>query len=455
MSVPTGWAGWRDGLERRLAADPLADPAVRRRAALVLVDDLAATVLGGRHAEVAAFAGLQVRGGSGESRVLAGGTAPRERAAAANAVAAGWDELDEGFRPATCHGGLYAVPAAIAEAEATGASTDALLRAVVVGYEVATQVARAVPAPRPLRLHPHATLSPIGAAAAVTWLRTSSPSAVLAAADVAASMSMVGPFRHATDGLQARNAWAAGGAVLGFLAADAAASGLGADATTLLDVLRDAYGQVPDEAFLADPAQEWAVLEGYHKRYAACQYTHAALECALALGADGITGDALARVEAITVATHPLALALDDTAPRTALGGKFSVPHVVATTLAAGRADADVYAAPGLTDPTVARLRERVVLAPYGDLPPAPHDRPARVTVRLDDGSEHTREVLSAVGGPDRPLGPDEVLAKAADLTRASAPGFASVAARLVDGGRGQEPWADVLTALLDDGSNR
>ncbi|AVZ39264.1 MULTISPECIES: MmgE/PrpD family protein [unclassified Dietzia] len=453
MSGAKGWVEWRDRLADRLSGDPVgADPRLRRKAALVLVDDLAAMVFGRQHDEIRTFADAMSRGDvRGEATVVAGGRAPRERAAAANAVAAGWDELDEGYRPATCHGGLYAIPAAMAEAEVTDASVDDLLNAVVVGYEVATAVARGFPAPRPLTLHPHATLSPIGAAAAVTWLRTRSGGAVLGAVDAAATMSMAGPFRHATVGAQVRNVWAGGGAVLGFLASDAAAAGLRGDAVTLFDVFGSTYGQSVDPAELASERDSWAIIDGYHKRYAACQYTHAALECALEItgGAPLPSPDEVAAIE---VATHPLAMALDDRAPTTALGGKFSVPHVVAAVLASGSGDARVFASGGLGDPTVAALRDLVQLTPYDPLPEPPHDRPARVTVRYTDGSRRDAECLSAVGGPDRPLGEAEVLQKAADLTSRHLPDFAGVAAQIVNGEvAGNAPWSAVLTSLLPE----
>jgi 2-methylcitrate dehydratase PrpD len=442
------WLRRRDAIAARVdgaAAAVASEPGLRERALLVVLDDLAAMVFASGHAEVSAMAGAAVSRAGEEATVVAGGRAARERAAAANAVAAAWDELDEGYRPATCHGGLYAVPAALAEVEAESGALDDLLTAVLVGYEVATAVARAFPAPKPPVLHPHATLSPVGAAAAITWLRTRSGAVVVEAADVAASMSMVGPFNHATGGAQDRNAWAAGGALLGFLAADSVALGLGGLPTTVADVFGSAFGQPADPAELAAPLERWAIHDGYHKPYAACQYTHAALECALDLAG---RVDAT-QVEEVVVATHPLALALDDVAPTTALGGKFSVPHVVASVLVRGAADAAAFAAPGLSDPAVDALRRRVRLASYGDLPAAPHDRPARVTVTLRDGTVAEAECLSARGGPDRPLDVGDVLAKIGDLT-ASRPGFADQARALLDGRvPGAAPWRTVVADLL------
>jgi 2-methylcitrate dehydratase PrpD len=449
------WQQWRARLTARVAqvdARTLsADEMVRRKATLVLVDDLAAMVAGHAHPEIRRLVDDAVgRGGSAESSLLTGLRMPREKAAAINAAAAAWDELDEGYRPATCHGGLYTVPAVLAEAEATDLTVAEVLAATVVGYEVVTAFARVLPPPRPLVLHPHATLSPIGAAAGLTWLRTRDAEAVLRAADVAATMSMAGPFDHAVTGAQVRNAWPAAGAVLGFLAADMSAAGLEGEPTSAWDTFARGYGHALNEHELDNDFSRWAILDGYHKVYAACQYTHSALEAALALVQGPLAGRSTHDVEEVVVSTHPLAYPLDNAAPTTALAGKFSLPHVVSAVLVTGRTDPSTFDASLLDDATVDHVRKRVRLQPFEPLPPAPHDRPARLTVRLTDGTTAESFVLSAVGGPDRPLEEAQVLDKITGLTREPAPGFDEVARSLVHGPElDTARWADVLAEAL------
>ncbi|WP_148573809.1 MmgE/PrpD family protein [Nocardioides caldifontis] len=449
------WQQWRARLTTRISdVDPtalLADGPVRRKAALVVVDDLAAMVAGHAHPEIRTLVdGAVARGGAAEASLLSGVRVAREQAAAINAAAAAWDELDEGYRPATCHGGLYTVPAVTAEAEATGRSVAEVLSATVVGYEVVTAFARVLPPPRPLVLHPHATLSPIGAAAGLTWLRTRDAEAVLRAADVAATMSMAGPFGHAVTGAQVRNGWPAAGAVLGFMAADFAVAGLGGEPSSAWDTFATGYGHQISDGELDRAFDSWAILDGYHKVYAACQYTHSALEASLELSTRALAGRSTDEVDEVVVATHPLAYPLDNRAPDTALAGKFSLPHVVAAVLSTGRTDPSVFDAPLLDEPALARVRERVRLEPFEPLPAAPHDRPARVTLRLADGTTHEATCLSAVGGPDRPLDESQVLDKVAALTSTAAPGFEQVARSLV-----LEPavptsgWGELLTEAL------
>ncbi|WP_232678997.1 MmgE/PrpD family protein [Nocardioides sp. R-C-SC26] len=443
---PSGWAAWRMGLAERLAEDPCGDVRIRRRVSAVLADDLAAAVGAIRHSEVRRFGASATRtSASGEASVLAGHRAGREQAAAANAVAMCWEELDGGYRPAPCHGGLYTIPAALAEGEAVDASLDDVLRAVAVGYEVAAGLARAFPTEPPLLVHPHAMLAPVGAAAAVAWLRDGSPSTVLAAADLAVTLGAVGPFSHAARGIAGRNVWAAAGARNGFLAADAVAAGIEADPASALDVLLDTLGHraAIDGSSWRRP---WAVAEAYHKVYAACQYTHSAIEAAhdLATGPlDGVSADELVEVE---IAAHPLAIGLDLRHPETVLGGKFSLPHVVAVTLATGRTDPPVFGADLLGSPVVRSVRERIRVVPF---PAAVHgERPATVRVLLRDGTSHESTCRSAVGSPDRPLTDAQLLDKIELLTAESCPAFPSVAAALVEGTlAGDTPIRDVMAS--------
>lgn len=450
------WSLWRQRLKERvdLAADVQAlwaDDEVRRKACLVLADDLAAMVAGHENSQIKALVReVTGRGGVQESRLLDGSWAPREKAAAINAAAAAWDELDEGYRPATCHGGLYTIPAVIAEAEATGRSLPEVLAALVVGYEVVTSVARVFPAPRPLVLHPHATLSPIGAAAGVAWLRTADAEAVLAAADVAATMSMAGPFNHAVTGAQVRNAWPAAGATLGFLAADVAVAGLRAESTSARDVFASGYGHELADAELAHGFDRWAILDGYHKAYATCQYTHSALEATLDLVRGALAGRPHREIEQIEVFTHPLAEPLDNRRPATTLAGKFSLPHVIAAVLVTGSASADTFAERWLADADVDRLRQRVQISRFAPLPAPPHDRPVRVRVTLVDGTVVEASCPSAVGGPDRPLSEDEVLDKVAMLTRAAAPALAGTVRALLESPvQAQQSWSEFVDGVL------
>jgi 2-methylcitrate dehydratase PrpD len=451
---PQGWDSWQSGLFDRVDAlargDVTLDDATRRRALLVLIDDLAAMATAADQPQVRALSerATQIAPQS-EALHVTGRASGRTWAAMVNAVAANWNELDEGYRPATCHGGLYALPAAMAEAQAAGQTLGDLLRGLVAGYEVATAFARALPPERPLVLHPHASLSPIGAAAAVAALRGERGPGILPAVSVAATLAAVGPFEHAVQGELVRNGWAGHGALTGFTAVELASAGVVGSPSSAYTVLHDCLGYPVQQGELDDPPGRWAIHDGYHKAYACCQYAHGAVEATLSLVDGPLRGCATEEITSIVVETHPLAQALDDAAPRTVLGGKFSVPHTVASVLVSRSAEPGVFGDGLLDDARVDRLRRLVTIEPYpGPLEP-PHDRPARVTIGLADGRQATAECLSAVGGPDRPLSDEDVLDKATMLTERALPAFPALAAGLLSGAIGDaQPWSALIEEM-------
>ena len=187
---------------------------VIRKALTVICDDIAAMVAASGEPEIQNVNALAVpKAPNGGSTLIAAPThrVAREWAATANAVAANWLELDGGYRLATCHGSLYTLPSALAEIESSEGSVGDLITALVCSYEVVTRVARAYRPPLPLAAHPHATLSPLGAAAAIAAARRLDDKTFADTVLSAATFSMNGPFSHAQQGATIRNGGGGGG----------------------------------------------------------------------------------------------------------------------------------------------------------------------------------------------------------------------------------------------------
>jgi 2-methylcitrate dehydratase PrpD len=343
--------------------------------------------------------------------VFGGGRRRTERtwAAVANATAADWLELDEGYRLAPCHAGLYTVPALLAEAESTNLRVGEMLRALVLGYEVVTRVARTF-SQRALNMQAHGRYCAIGAAAATGLARGAGAELLQGAVTAATTLVTASPRNHLVSGALVRNVWPAIGAFSGMLSVEWAQCGITGVATGLYDVYDTVFGGEADATRLTDGlGTRWAIQDGYTKMFACCQHLHSAVEAALGLRAALQDEGGLAAIEAIDVETHPLALPLANASPTTSLGAKFSMPHAIAATLATGTGGADAFLASTLSEPTIAGLREKVRVHPYQPLPPPPEDRPARVRIRLRSGGVIENECGSAQGGPDRPF-PDSVL---------------------------------------------
>lgn len=420
---------------------------VRQRARWILADDIAAMIAASGEPEVAAYRRLiEQRRANAEATIIGPGMARTDRwqAASANGVALTWCELDEGFRLATCHAGAYVIPALLAEAEAGESSLTDVLTCLALSYECVTRFATCFRSQTP-KVHTHALWSPVGAAAAVSLARRYDAEQTFRAVTAATTLGSLGPRPHLVEGVLVRNGWTAAGALAGMQCADWALCAIGGSSSSPSAVYRDILGSGEDPAALTDGlGDRWAVDSGYHKLYACCQHGHSAVEALLdAIAESPIDVDAVESIEAFT---HPLGYSLRNTRPETGLGAKFSMPHMIAASLVYGSAGPESFAPATLTDPRVARLRDRVRLMRYeGDMAP-PFDRPARLVIAFANGERRVAECRSARGGPDRPLSDAELLDKIERLASPVLPGLV----RLVHGSNadGHRPWKTVLQAL-------
>lgn len=442
-------------LLRWAAATPAsAVPApVMDKAARILADDLAAMIGARGEPELQRFQQrLLARPGVPEATVWNGGgqKADVRTAAVANAVAADWLELDEGYRPTPCHAGLYVLPALLAQAEASPLSCQDLLRCLVLGYEIVTRIARSVTV-RAVIMQSHGRYGALGAAAGVALAR--GLGAELFASAVGAAATLIGPSprNHLAEGVLIRNAWPASGAWNGLMAVEWAECGMGGVPEALFDVYGTVLGgQVHPELLTQGLGEQWAVLDGYTKVFACCQHLHSAVEAALVLRAEHPEVGQAAQIEAIEVQTHPLALPLVNQAPGTSLGAKFSMPHAVAAALLWGDAGAAAFTAATLQDAGITALRPRVRTSEWTPALPPPHDRPARVTVRLRDGRSYAAECLSARGGPDRPLPTTVWRDKMQALAEPAYPGIIAAIEPLVAGDPAAraQPWPELVARI-------
>ncbi|MCC6710665.1 MAG: MmgE/PrpD family protein [Gammaproteobacteria bacterium] len=417
-------------------AHPLPEP-VRRRAAMILVDDIGAIVAGSREPQVkrAREGFMRTASSAAEATVLADGAPRLDRysAACANGMAITWCELDEGFRNAACHAGAYTIPALIAEAEARGLSVVQVVRAVCVAYEVTTRFALAYPFPG-FCVHPHAAFATIGAAAAVSLVRGHDAKMMQDTITGAASMTFAGPFDTAVEGSLVRNGWTAAGAWVGMRAADWAEAGIAGGIDTPYDVFATNFRtRAIPEALSEGLGMGWSVTDGYHKMFACCNYAHAAVEATLDLRSR-LQKYKISEIEEIVVETGPGGLALTTVEPETVLAAKFSIPHAVAAATQLGTGGAAAFAYGTLHDAAIAGLRRRVKLAAFADVGPPPRDRPARVTWKFLGGTEISAVVENPRGGADQPFDEPTLLSKLAENTRAVFPAAPKLLAAIIAG---------------------
>ena len=431
---------------------PLSD-AVRRRASLVVSDDIAAMVVAASEPQVsAAQERILSPGGTAEATVFGASRtkAPRSLAAAANGLAVPWAELDEGYRPLPCHAGGYTLPALLAEAEAENASVHDMLRALCISYEITTRIAHTFPFDN-LTIHPHGAFNAIGASAGVAVLRGYNAPMLRDTLTSAATMVCAGPFNHAIEGALVRNTWTGLGAIAGFQAADFAPLGI----TGLRGALYDVYATgfscrvEPQEMDMGLGSAEWAIEKGYHKIYACCQYLHSAVQASMEL-AGRLTADAK-PIKSIEVETHSRGLALTGPAPETVLAAKFSMPHALATVAVLRTAGAKGFDSSSLENPAIASMRERVTARAHPAIGEWPNDRPARVHWTFEDGTQWTAICENARGGADQPYSESELLNKFEELTAASLPKAPAALRKFVANANSTDgmPWREMVNQVV------
>ncbi|MBI3709632.1 MAG: MmgE/PrpD family protein [Proteobacteria bacterium] len=394
--------------------------AVRHHAKRAVIDWFAALLAGGREAPAALLI-RALAGEIGHGRAVLYPSARRATPLAAaliNGTASHTVEFDDIFRDAIYHPGAPTIAAALAVAQARGATGDAFLRAVIVGYEVSTRIGVAVQPSHYKYWHTTGTIGCIGAAAAAASVlgldKSGTAHALATAATFASGLQQAFRSESMSKPLHAGHA-----AQVGVLAALGAQRGI----TGALDVLD---GPAGFGAAMSDAANWPAALDGLGRRYniaamtfknhGCCGHSFAAIDAVLALRAKhGLAASDVARVMVKTYKT-----ALDVTGSyrvRTAFEGKFSLPFVVATALIHGSVRLDAFSPKRLKDAKIHAMMKRVQLAVEPEIDAAfPKRRAALVEIETKDGRRLRHFQPTRKGDPDAPLSDAELDAKFLEL---------------------------------------
>jgi 2-methylcitrate dehydratase PrpD len=393
-------ARWRD------VPSPLRD-----RLLLTLLDTVGVIVAGARTGELRDLVAAWDPP-AGPARLF--GTthsAPVDAAAWLNGTAACSLELDEGNKYARGHPAAHVFPAALALAQARGASGEDLCTALLVGHEVAARFGRATTTTA--GLHPHGHWGAAGAAAAAGRLLALSADAIAAAIDAACGLVLATHFGSALRGTFVRNTWIGAANANGLVAARLAAAGLATVDDTPELTLGELLGSFDPAQLTEELGSRFDVQHGYFKQHASCSYTHPPADAVLELRRShpDVSADDVAAVD---VDTHRLAAPLDRKEFPTRLAAMFSIPYVVAAALVEGGCPPAAFDDVHRRDPAMRRLADTVTVHQDDQLDARlPAERPARVTLRLRDGRVLTAEVPNPVGDADHhPFGRTEIDAK-------------------------------------------
>ncbi|HEY1480966.1 MAG TPA: MmgE/PrpD family protein [Gaiellales bacterium] len=420
MTVSREIASWAEGLT--FEALPLEAVSAAK---LHLLDTLGAGLAA--HARGVATAGRAVApaiGGTGPSTVIGSpiGFAPAAAALANGMLCHGLD-FDDTHADSICHVGVVIVPAALAVAEASGASGRDLLVALVAGGEITTRVGSAAAPGYMVRgFHPTSVSGVFGAVVAAATLQRMSADEIGSALGIAGSMSS-GLFAYLGDGAATKPVhagWAAHGGIVAAELARAGAEGPGPVFEHRFGFFSAFYGLTADafEAQVADLGRRWESPRIAFKPYPVCHFVHACLDAAVQLVAEHpIVPSEIERiVVAVPDASVPLVLEplSEKRLPRTEYDAKFSLPYSLAALLLHGRVGVETYTEDAIGDPGVLALAARVEHVAR-DFPTYPQSFPGWVRIELRSGAAFELELAHQRGGPENPMTADDVSAKFRD----------------------------------------
>jgi 2-methylcitrate dehydratase PrpD len=408
------------GLSRRLAEHaasvrPEALPAAVLAATRTSVLDQTGAILAasGLAACCAPFARMARDGATGRASVLGHGfRSSAELAAFANGAMAHALDYEDTHDATLVHPHAAVLPAALAVAQARGASGAELLAAVAVGADLACRIALAFER-SPERADGFAVVPLVGAygaAAAVGRLLGSPPERIVHALSLVLGLvtgSAAGMRDPGSHWRAVRDGFAARAAVTAATLAHHGVNGF----ERPLEGPAGYYalyggGRFDESAALRGLGERYEGAAVSFKPWPSCRGTHAFVEATLALAAGRPlrAGD----VRAVQVRTSPFFRTLCEPraariAPDTATAAKFSIPFAVGTALVRGRVALEDFADAALHDPAVRSVAATVSHEVCEDWV---GDRATRGAVRivLADGTTLEHEVLAPLGHPTNPM---------------------------------------------------
>jgi 2-methylcitrate dehydratase PrpD len=321
-----------------------------------------------------------------------------------------YDGLHEG---AVVHAMASVLPAALAAAEMTGDATGAeLIAAIAVGVDLAAGLGLA--SRSGFRFFRPATAGGFGATAAAARL-LDLDRAALERAFAWQLAQASGTMQAHVEGSPILPVQVAFNARAALQSCTLATLPLGAAEAVFegdYGYLRLFEGEFDLEPVLQSLGRNWRIAEFSHKPFPAGRATHGGIEGVATLRQQH--GFSASEIAAVEVAAPPLIIRLVGRPPRPDMGASYArlcLAWAVAKVLLNGKLDLSDFREAALADPATHELARRVTLTSDGN--PDPNAlAPQRVTVRLNDGTEHRWSCETMLAHPARPLTREQHLAK-------------------------------------------
>ena len=414
-----------------LAREAIPDVVIRRAEDLFL--DWLGSALAGRGARpveaIERFAramgpqgacvGSQAMAGGGRAEVLISRRATSPLfAALVNGAASHYVEQDDVHNGSVFHPAAVVFPAALATAQAIGASGRELLVASVAGYEVGIRVGEFLGRSHYKVFHTTGTAGTVAAAAAVGRLLRLSPEDMLHAFGSAGTQA-AGLWEFLRDAADSKQLHTGKAAADGLTAAWLAKEGF----TGARRILEGRQGMAAGMSTDADPTRlvdglgtRWTLAETSFKWHASCRHTHPAADAlAQVIREHGLSPQDIVEVETLV---HQGAIDVlgPVVVPASVHQAKFSMGTVLGLIATRGVAGLSEFE-DGWAAPEVGAFRERVRMTLDPEVDGAyPRRWIGKVVVRTRDGRALRGRVDEPKGDPGNSLSRDEIESKFARL---------------------------------------
>lgn len=338
-------------------------------------------------------------------------TTPEDAALANGTFGYGFEMDDLDFSGLT-HNGCVVIPSAFAIGEMQMISGKEFLTAVVAGYEVMSRIGMAIPPQQTRWFFPTSVVGTFGAATVTSKVLRLNTDETLSALSIAAFESS-GISEWAETGgsvVHVQNAFAAHA---GMRAAFLAQNGVTGPPTALegkkgfCQAFANEYSL---KELTAGLGKEFRILQTGNKPYCCCGGLHSTIDAVSRIAEKhNITPE---EIEEITVGTKPHEFKVLGTIiePQDVPGAQFSSRFAVALRLIKGGNGFKEYSEKNVGDPEILSLARRVKHVVDEDLQRLPVNVvPAKVTIRLKDGTIYVEQVNSARGTIGNPMTKDDL----------------------------------------------
>ena len=328
-------------------------------------------------------------------------------------------EYDDTHTASIIHGSAVLAPAALAAAQARGATPQAAIRAYMLGYEALIRMGLAAPGAFQARgFQVTSVAGALAAALVAADLFGASEDQRVHAMGIALSQSS-GVFEFLSNGSTVKSLHPGWAAHAGIIAARLAMAGM-TGPQTALEGARGLFASFAGEASASDRLADlmedfgarWRIEDVAFKFLPCCHYLHPFVEAAGELADQGVTPQRISALVlriapgAAPIVCEPWAAKL---APPDGHAARWSLPVTVAARLVEGRVDHQTFRqAPGEAVLALAARCRHEALEPNH----FPHAFEAEIEAHLIDGAIATAGITDVYGNARRPAARIDVLAK-------------------------------------------